>query len=49
MPSSFQIWCRSNNQAEWTLYGTFNSEREFRAELSNIQFLGLYTKRVQVR
>jgi hypothetical protein len=44
----FQIWTRSNNQGEWTLYGEFKSEREFRAEWSNIEFLGLYTKRVRV-
>lgn len=40
----FQIWTRSNNQSEWTLYGEFNSEREFRAEMPNLQ--GLYMKRV---
>ena len=41
----FQIWTRSNNQAEWTLYGVFTSEHEFRAELPNIRACGLEMRR----
>jgi hypothetical protein len=45
----FEIWSRSNHQAEWTLYGVFSSEAEFRRELPNIRFLGLYIQRRRAR
>lgn len=45
----FEIWIRSNNQAEWTLYGTFASEADFAREIPNVQWLGLATKRVRIR
>lgn len=41
----FQIWTRSNNQAEWALYGEFSSEHELRAELPNIRAAGLMMQR----
>jgi hypothetical protein len=45
----FQIFTRTNNEAEWNLYGTFANEAEFKAELPNIRALGLYMKRTRVR
>jgi hypothetical protein len=46
MTQTFKILCRGNNQEAWTLYGIFTSEREFRAELPNIQACGLQIKRI---
>jgi hypothetical protein len=45
MANTFKIFCRMNNEAAWTLYGVFASEREFRAELPNIKACGLQIKR----
>lgn len=42
----FEIWTRSNQYQDWTLYGTFRSEAEFKRELPHIRAQGLYTKRV---
>jgi hypothetical protein len=44
----FQIWTRTNSRDEWSLYGTFSSEREFRAELPNIRANCLYLQRRKV-
>ena len=46
MSKRFRIWCRRNSFADWHLYGTFDSEAEYRRELPNIEAQGLYTKRV---
>lgn len=45
MTNTFKILCRANNEAAWTLYGVFTSEREFRAELPNIRACGLQIRR----
>lgn len=45
MTQTFKILCRTSSEASWTLYGVFTSEREFRAELSNIRACGLQIKR----
>jgi hypothetical protein len=46
MTQTFKIFCRFNNQEDWTLYGVFASEREFHAELSNIRACSLQIRRV---
>lgn len=43
--TKFQIWTRRSNEAEWTLYGEFKSEQEFRREIPHIRAQGLATKR----
>jgi hypothetical protein len=47
MTQTFKILCRTSTEAAWTLYGVFTSEREFRAELSNIRACGLQIRRVE--
>lgn len=47
MASKFKIFTRRNNQAEWSFYGEFTSEQEFRNELPHIRAQGLAIKRGQ--
>jgi hypothetical protein len=46
MTNTFKILCRTSNEASWSLYGVFTSEREFRTELSNIRACALQIRRV---
>lgn len=45
----FQIWTSKQIDGEFSLYGEFKSEREFKAELPNIRYLGLYMRRRNIR
>ena len=47
----FKVLIRSSNTAEWSVYGEFASEQEWKAELPHIRFLRsmgpVYLKRVR--
>ncbi len=45
---TFQIWTKTMQDGEWTIYGVFTSQQEFRNELPNIRAQGLYFKRVSI-
>ena len=41
----FKIFTRRNNEDQWSLYGVFASEQEFRNELPHIRAQGLAVRR----